>query len=248
MGYPGSGKTFTICMLLKILLAKGLRVLVTSYTHLSLDHVILKYLEYFPGDQNFLQRMCQTRSSNTTQTMTEITYDRKTLKNFTQIEEFLSQKRLIFTTCLSLRNSLLSSKKFDYVIVYEASQIIEPTIIESFFYSPKIILIGDYYQQSPIIHSKEARGKGMEIGLFQRLCEAFKGAVSYLDIQYRMNRDIMDLNNHLTYNNTLQTTDQSVLHQTLGIFPPKIKIRLFGAIRKFPQGKNQIYQGFSDNA
>lgn len=87
----------------------------------------------------------------------------------------------------------------------EASQTTEPIMIGSLFFADKFVLIGDHYQLSPIIQSKAAGDLGtpkffsfinkillgMEVSLFERLCNAHPHAVTYLDIQYRMNADIV---------------------------------------------------------
>lgn len=45
-GYPGTGKTHTLSVLIRILIALGAKVLLTSYTHSAVDNVLLKLLEH----------------------------------------------------------------------------------------------------------------------------------------------------------------------------------------------------------
>ncbi|XP_042624797.1 DNA replication ATP-dependent helicase/nuclease DNA2-like [Cyprinus carpio] len=42
VGIPGTGKTTTICTLVRILHACGFSVLLTSYTHSAVDNILLK--------------------------------------------------------------------------------------------------------------------------------------------------------------------------------------------------------------
>ncbi|RKP27096.1 hypothetical protein SYNPS1DRAFT_13204, partial [Syncephalis pseudoplumigaleata] len=42
LGMPGSGKTTTVAELIRVLVARGKRVLVTSYTHSAVDNILLK--------------------------------------------------------------------------------------------------------------------------------------------------------------------------------------------------------------
>ena len=70
-------------------------------------------------------------------------------------------------------------KQFDYVVIDEASQTVEPIMIESLKFAKKFVMIGDYLQLSPIISSDKAKKLGMDISLFERLCEANDNAVSY---------------------------------------------------------------------
>ena len=44
-GYPGTGKTSTLAVLIQILVAQGKRVLLTSFTHTAVDNVMLKLIE-----------------------------------------------------------------------------------------------------------------------------------------------------------------------------------------------------------
>ena len=44
-GYPGSGKTTTICALVEVLVKLGQSVLITSYTHSAVDNILLRLLE-----------------------------------------------------------------------------------------------------------------------------------------------------------------------------------------------------------
>ena len=44
-GLPGTGKTYTISFLIRLLVARGLKVLVTSYTHTAVDNLLCKLME-----------------------------------------------------------------------------------------------------------------------------------------------------------------------------------------------------------
>ena len=205
LGMPGTGKTFTTCMLLKILLEQGKRVLITSYTHLGLDNIILKFLEIFADDKKSVARMVASSSNASNAKISSITYDNKKQRSFDEITKYLDSKPIMFTTSLSTGNPILKSRKFDYVIVDEASQTVEPIMLASLFFADKFVLIGDYFQLSPIIKSTEATDLGMAISLFERLCKKHPAAVTYLDIQYRMNADIVTLCNELVYDGKLKT-------------------------------------------
>jgi hypothetical protein len=98
---PGTGKTFTTCMLLKILLDQGKRVLVTSYTHLSLDTIILRFNEIFPKDKKAMVRMVPSRSGMGNPVITQVTYSGNAYKNFEDFDNFFEEKKIFFTTSLS---------------------------------------------------------------------------------------------------------------------------------------------------
>ena len=44
-GLPGTGKTYTLAFVARLLAAHGRRVLITSYTHAAVDNVVLKLME-----------------------------------------------------------------------------------------------------------------------------------------------------------------------------------------------------------
>lgn len=214
VGMPGTGKTFTTCLLLKILIERKKRVLVTSYTHQSIDNIIEKFLKLFPKDKHHLARMSSSKSASSQMDINDLIFDNKQFKNFTDIDNYLDQRRVMFTTCLSTRMPILNARAFDFVIVDEASLTVEPIMLGSLFFSEKFVMIGDYFQLSPIVQSKDAGQLGLQTSLFERLCIAHPEAVTYLDVQYRMNEDIVKLCNNLVYNNKLKT-DPDVLTQKM---------------------------------
>ena len=56
LGMPGTGKTYLITILLKILCERNLKILVTSYTNTALDNIILKFIQGFPELENRVLR------------------------------------------------------------------------------------------------------------------------------------------------------------------------------------------------
>ena len=72
---------------------------------------------------------------------------------------------------------------FDYCIIDEASQAVEPALLGPLLKAKKFVLFGDYDQLQPIIHSKEASEEGMSVSLFERLGRKHESSVSKLTIQ-----------------------------------------------------------------
>jgi DNA replication ATP-dependent helicase Dna2 len=110
--------------------------------------------------------------------------------------------------------------EFDYCITDEASQILLTTCLGPLFVSRKFILVGDLEQLPPIIKSKEARLLGMGASLFEWLDtndtspEKAAGSVELVH-QYRMNREIMDLANRMTYAGKLRCVSDLVASSRL---------------------------------
>ena len=211
---PGTGKTFIISLMLYCMMKLGKRVLITSYTHTALDNIIKGFLNKFKSCAGAVTRLRQSKTG-IDKDVSELNYDPKNFNHTDDIVDFLKQKQLFFTTCLSLRNPLLSKINFDYVVVDEASQTLEPILLESLFFSPRFVLIGDYFQLSPLVKSPTAITKGMAISLFERLAKQNPKSLCRLTDQFRMNSDIMHLANSLIYDNFLRAANESVATQKL---------------------------------
>lgn len=116
---------------------------------------------------------------------------------------------------MCLYSVLLQKREFDYCIIDEASQITLPTCIGPLRYAKRFVLVGDVYQLPPIVRNKEANEAGLDKSLFAILAEARPESISYLEYQYRMNRDIMDVSNALIYDGKLKCGNHQVASRTL---------------------------------
>lgn len=86
---------------------------------------------------------------------------------------------------------------FDYCIIDEASQVLLTTCLGPLFSAKKFILVGDLEQLPPIVKNSHSRELGMNVSLFEWL-DCQKASVELVR-QYRMNSEIMDLANVITY-------------------------------------------------
>lgn len=112
---------------------------------------------------------------------------------------------------------LLQKREFDYCIIDEASQITLPTCIGPLRYAKRFVLVGDVYQLPPIVRNKEANEGGLDKSLFAILAEARPESISYLEFQYRMNREIMEVSNMLIYDGKLKCGNYQVASKTMQI-------------------------------
>ena len=112
-------------------------------------------------------------------------------------------------------SALFSRRKFDVCIVDEASQITLPTCIGPLRFAETFVLVGDHHQLPPLVRSRDAKKKGLEVSLFRLLCDAHPQAVVDLAYQYRMNEDIMLLSNSLIYKNRLKCGTKEVAERSL---------------------------------
>uniref|UniRef100_F6V648 DNA replication ATP-dependent helicase/nuclease n=1 Tax=Ornithorhynchus anatinus TaxID=9258 RepID=F6V648_ORNAN len=207
VGMPGTGKTTTICALVRILYACGFSVLLTSYTHSAVDNILLKLAKFKVG---FLRLGRAQKVHPDIQKFTEEEICRsKSIKSLASLEELYNSQSVVATTCMGVSHPLFTRKQFDFCIVDEASQISQPVCLGPLFFSARFVLVGDHQQLPPLVLNSEARDLGMSESLFKRL-EQNKNAVVQLTVQYRMNSKIMSLSNKLVYEGKLECGSEKV--------------------------------------
>uniref|UniRef100_UPI003AACC580 DNA replication ATP-dependent helicase/nuclease DNA2 n=1 Tax=Centroberyx gerrardi TaxID=166262 RepID=UPI003AACC580 len=200
VGMPGTGKTTTICTLVRILHACGFSVLLTSYTHSAVDNILLKLKRFRVG---FLRLGRGQKVHPDILPYTEESGRKKGVQTLSELEQLYNKELVVGTTCMGIRHPIFSRRRFDFCIVDEASQISQPVCLGPLFYAKRFVLVGDHQQLPPIVQNQEARTRGMDESLFKRL-ELHSEAVVQLNVQYRMNRQIMSLSNSLMYGGRLE--------------------------------------------
>ncbi|KAH9525419.1 Tripartite DNA replication factor [Bulinus truncatus] len=212
-GFPGTGKTSTIVALVKILQLCGLSVLLTSYTHSAVDNILLKLKK---DGVRFLRLGRRGRIHPQI-----LPYSAEVLTNSPDVKDVRKLKMLydsfdiIATSSFGINHPIFSQRKFDVCIVDEASQILQPACLGPLFYCDKFVLVGDPKQLPPLVQSKEAKKLSMDESLLSRLENC--GAVYDLNLQYRMNRIIMELSNKLVYQGKLECANLEVAEQNLDL-------------------------------
>ncbi|XP_018422579.1 PREDICTED: DNA replication ATP-dependent helicase/nuclease DNA2 [Nanorana parkeri] len=207
VGMPGTGKTTTICTLVRILYACGFSVLLTSYTHSAVDNILLKLKKFHVG---FL-RLGRTQKIHpeVQKYGEEEICKAKSIKTLSGLEELYSSQPVVGTTCMGVSHPIFTRRRFDFCIVDEASQISQPICLGPLFFADRFVLVGDHQQLPPLVQSAEARELGMSESLFKRL-ERNQDAVVQLTVQYRMNSKIMSLSNKLVYEGRLECASERV--------------------------------------
>ncbi|XP_061420867.1 DNA replication ATP-dependent helicase/nuclease DNA2 isoform X2 [Lethenteron reissneri] len=207
VGMPGTGKTTTICTLVRILHACGHSVLLTSYTHSAVDNILLKLA---PHCVPFLRLGRQAKVHAGVHAFTEEELCRQhDVRTPEQLQQLYDGQRVVATTCMGLRHAIFSRRVFDFCIVDEASQIGQPVCLGLLLHASRFVLVGDHHQLPPLVLNPRARAMGMDESLFKRL-ECHAEAVVYLNLQYRMNSEIMSLSNVLTYGGLLACGSERV--------------------------------------
>ncbi|CAL7942303.1 unnamed protein product [Xylocopa violacea] len=205
-GMPGTGKTQTLVALIQLLHKTGHSVLITAHTNSAVDNILLKLLDM---GLDFLRLGSSAHSILKHKTEGYATSHCCTPDS---LEAVYSSKNIVGVTCHSAHHTMLVRRTFDYCVVDESAQVMQPTVLRSLYSARKFILVGDPDQLPPIIKSKLARKLGAAESLFVRLDN--QNNTAYLMKQYRMNKKIMHLANELTYDNLLEAGNEQVENAT----------------------------------
>jgi DNA replication ATP-dependent helicase Dna2 len=95
---PGTGKTYLIVCLVCILVKLGKSVLLTSYTHTALDHILMKLMD---------RKMDFVRLGNSDKIDPSLLpysiQSTFSFRSMTEMKVFYERKPIVATTCLSIK-------------------------------------------------------------------------------------------------------------------------------------------------
>jgi DNA replication ATP-dependent helicase Dna2 len=180
-GLPGTGKTSVIAFIIRLLVAHGKRVLITSYTHSAVDNVLLKLMEKgvastdantpvpalirignksscHPSVHSLLvDSVASSLETNSNDPHVPVKPSAESLRRA------MNSARIVGVTALTVpRSPLLFKERFDVVIVDEAGQISQPAVIGALMAADTFVLVGDHMQLPPLVVS-ELAGMGGEL-------------------------------------------------------------------------------------
>jgi predicted DNA helicase len=123
-------------------------------------------------------------------------------------ERIIGNANIICATATGLDQDIFKQRSFDWCIMDEASQSVEPSAWIPIQYAKRLVLAGDHCQLPPTVISPEAIRGGFNISLMERLLENPKVDISrLLNVQYRMHQDIMNFSSDVFYEGGLQADD-----------------------------------------
>ncbi len=134
----------------------------------------------------------------------------------------LESADVICTTNSTAGSEMLRDLKFDFVVIDEATQAVEPSCLIPMLKGTRILMAGDHKQLPPTVMSYDA--KALQLTLFERLIKIYPQASITLRIQYRMNEKIMEFPSNMFYRGLLEA-HRTVKDRTiadLGIDPSRI--------------------------
>ncbi len=117
--------------------------------------------------------------------------------------KFIENAGVICTTLIGSTSKEIQSMHFDYVVIDEAGQSVEPACWVAAQKGERLILCGDHQQLPPTILSSEAQ-KTLGKSLLESAAESIAN-ISFLDTQYRMQEEIVGFSNSYFYGGNLKT-------------------------------------------
>lgn len=120
------------------------------------------------------------------------------------VRYLLDSHPVIVCTHTGASSHLLENRFFDYAILDEGSQAIEPASWLPILKAEKVVIAGDPFQLPPTVLSEDPL---LKISLMERLLSAFpeKDRVFLLDTQYRMTDPIQEFPNRTFYEGQLKS-------------------------------------------
>jgi len=125
------------------------------------------------------------------------------------INDLLNNSDVIACTLVGAAAHTLRGRRYKTVFIDEAAQALEPSCWIPILRAERVILAGDHCQLPPTIKSVEAAREGLAKTLFEKCIQMQPQAASMLQVQYRMNEDIMRFSSRYFYHNEL------IAHETV---------------------------------
>lgn len=129
------------------------------------------------------------------------------------ITDLISKAQVCTSTLVGSSVYLMRDKEFPVVFIDEAAQALEPATWIPVSKAHKVVFAGDHCQLPPTVKSQKAAKGGLEITLFEKVVQRQQADIM-LEIQYRMNEQIMQFSNHEFYKDKLKA-DESVRNRAL---------------------------------
>lgn len=123
-------------------------------------------------------------------------------------EQLFSEARVIASTLVGTAGRVLERKRFTTLFIDESAQALEAACWIAISRADRVILAGDHCQLPPTIKCIEAARGGLDRTLLQKVTLRKPEVVSMLNIQYRMNEEIMHFPSAWFYHDELQAAPE----------------------------------------
>ena len=128
--------------------------------------------------------------------------------------DIFGQVRVIASTLVGASNKLLDGHKFSTVFIDEAAQALEAACWIPIRRANRVIFAGDHCQLPPTVKSLEALKGGLGTTLMERIVKNKPECVSLLQVQYRMNDEIMQFSSDYFYHGQMKSAPE-VAHRLI---------------------------------
>ena len=128
--------------------------------------------------------------------------------------DIFGQVRVIASTLVGAGNKLLDGKRFGTLFIDEAAQALEAACWIPIRRASRVIFAGDHCQLPPTVKSLEALKGGLGKTLMERIVENKPECVSLLQVQYRMNDEIMQFSSDYFYHGQMKSAPE-VAHRLI---------------------------------
>lgn len=179
------------------------KMLSFTYEHLFSDHPDYPQLWNLRKAIRDLQNQ-KGKGESTRQKINSLK-DRATDLELRIREQLFAQSRVIACTLTGSANKVLSGMKFSTLFIDEAAQALEAACWIAIRKADRVILAGDHQQLPPTIKCYEAARQGLDRTLMERIVDKHPESVSLLQVQYRMNENIMRFSSDYFYEGKVQS-------------------------------------------
>ncbi len=198
-GPPGTGKTYTLAQVVRALLDRGQRVLVSAFTNRAVD-TALEALE----DQGVTDIVRYGTESGIREDTQEYRLARS--GDPAACASRLEQAPVVAATTASCGSRALRTQSFDVAVVDEAGQLTEPGTLAAVTLADRFVLVGDHHQLPPVVRAEN----DLQGSLFARLHDEHPEAATLLDRQYRMAQRIQSFASQEFYDGQLRPATADV--------------------------------------
>jgi len=204
-GPPGTGKTYTIARLVRALVARGERVLLSAFTNRAVDNALDALREQGFEDVARVGTLTGVRED-----MLDVRLDQRGDPN--ERASALRSAPVVAATTATCGSRVLREESFDVAVVDEASQLTEPGTLAAINRADQFVLVGDHQQLPPVVQSGDDQ---LARSLFERLHDEHPEAAVMLDRQYRMSQRIQAFASREFYDGALRPATPEVAGGTL---------------------------------
>ena len=203
-GPPGTGKTYTIARIVRALVERGDRVLLSAFTNRAVDNALEALRE-----QGFDDALRVGTETGVRDDMQDVRLVARGEPNDRAAE--LNSAPVVAATTSSCGSRTMREQEFDVALVDEASQLTEPGTLAAIDRADRFVLVGDHEQLPPVVRAENRLRKS----LFERLIEDHPDAGVMLDRQYRMSQRIQAFSSREFYDGKLRPATPEVAGRTL---------------------------------